>query len=248
MILFPRSISHNARSFRANFSRNKNIYSEVIILKKFLFFLFFISVISYAAAPVRASGDFDSAVFFGDSTTAHMAVRGGIPKSRVWSGPGSTVSFASVNRQKCVCIGNETLTLAEAVRRVKPSVLVITLGVSGGAGVLPKESFCRIYREMILSVKKASPDTKIFVQSILPLSDKSVNYYKKLTKDSVNEANAWIREVCSSLCVPYIDSHSLLTDGNGYLKREYQNDEYMHLTAGAYRVILANIKKSIENN
>ena len=101
---------------------------------------------------------------------------------------------------------------------------------------------------MLLSVKEASPGTKIFVQSILPLSDKSVNYYKKITKEAVLEANRWVREVCASLSVPYIDSHSLLIGENGYLKPQYQNDEYMHLTSGAYSVILSNIKKSIENN
>jgi lysophospholipase L1-like esterase len=127
-------------------------------------------------------------------------------------------------------------------------VLVITLGVSGGAGVLGENDFKSIYREMLLSVKAASPGTKIYVQSILPLSDKSVNYYKKITKEAVLTANSWIREVCASLSVPYIDTHSLLTDNSGYLKKEYQNDEYMHLTGSAYAVILENIKKFIRIN
>jgi lysophospholipase L1-like esterase len=177
-----------------------------------------------------------------------MVSRGGIPSSRVWSGPGSTVKFSGVNSDRCVCIDGSAVTLAEAVSRIKPRILVITLGVSGGAGILPKEKFQSIYRQMLTSVKKASPKTKIYVQSILPLSDKSVKYYKKITKEAINEANTWIREVCASLSVPYIDTHSLLTGENGYLKQEYQNDEYMHLTSSAYKVILANIKKYIENS
>ena len=187
--------------------------------------------------------------FFGDSTTAHMAVRGGVPAGRVWSGEGSTVRFSGVNRKKCVKLPNgELVTLRQAAARVKPRVLVITLGVSGGAGVLGENDFKSVYREMLLSVKAASPDTKIYVQSILPLSDKSVNYYKKITKEAVLTANSWIREVCASLSVPYIDTHSLLTDNSGYLKKEYQNDEYMHLTGSAYAVILENIKKFIRIN
>jgi lysophospholipase L1-like esterase len=43
--------------------------------------------------------------------------------------------------------------------------------------------------------------------------------------------------------IPYVDTHSLLIDPNtGYLKPEYQNDEYMHLTAAAYEVILGNLR------
>jgi hypothetical protein len=98
--------------------------------------------------------------FFGDSTTAHMAVRGGVPTCRVWSGEGSTVRFSGVNREKCVKLQNgELVTLRQAAARVKPRVLVITLGVSGGAGVLGENDFKSIYREMLLSVKAASPDT-----------------------------------------------------------------------------------------
>jgi lysophospholipase L1-like esterase len=48
--------------------------------------------------------------------------------------------------------------------------------------------------------------------------------------------------------VPYIDTHPLLVDESGYLRKEYQNDEYMHLTGSAYAVILENIKRSIKTN
>ena len=187
-------------------------------------------------------------VFFGDSTTAHLAVRGGIPASQVWSGAQSTVKFTDVNTGRCVHLATgEDLTLAQAVEKVRPAVLVITVGVSGGAGVLSEKDFKAIYTQMLQTVRASSPSTKIYVQSILPLSDKSVKYYKKITKESVVEANGWIKEVCASLGVPYINTHDRLTDENGYLKQEYQNDEYMHLTAKAYEVILSNIGKAIAN-
>ena len=219
------------------FRISKIIFSLLLVLA-----LLPITNVSAASAP-------EGVYFFGDSTTAHMAVRGGVPAERVWSGEGSTVRFSSVNRERCVKLPSGALvTLREAVARVKPRALVITLGVSGGVGVLSEADFKSVYRTMLLSVKEASPCTKIYVQSILPLSDKSVNYYKKITKGAVLAANSWVREVCASLSVPYIDTHSLLTDGSGYLKKEYQNDEYMHLTGSAYAVILENINRFIKTN
>ncbi len=187
----------------------------------------------------------DRMTFFGDSTTAHLALRGGIPSERVWSGVNSTVLFETVNAVKCVHLKKENLDLspAEAAAFKKPRILVITVGVSGGAGRLSRESFVGIYRELLLSVRRASPDTKILVQSLLPLSDKSVKHYKRLTKEAVVQANAWVRELCAELQIPYVDTHAKLIDPNtGYLKPEYQNDEYMHLTAQAYEVILANLR------
>ena len=187
----------------------------------------------------------DRMTFFGDSTTAHLALRGGISWDRVWSGVNSTVLFETVNTVKCVHLKRENrdLSLAEAVAFKKPRILVITIGVSGGAGRLSRENFVGIYRELLLSVRKASPETKILVQSLLPLSDKSVNHYKRLTKEAVVQANGWVRELCEELQIPYVDTHAKLIDRNtGYLKPEYQNDEYMHLTAAAYEVILENLR------
>ncbi len=190
----------------------------------------------------------DQVFFFGDSTTAHLALRGGIPRERVWSGIGNTVLFESVNRVKCVHLyrENRDLSLADAAALKQPPILVITIGVSGGAGNLSREKFVAIYRELLLSVQKASPGTRILVQSILPLSDRSVKHYKRLTKEAVVQTNLWIRALCMEMRIPYINSHDLLIDPlSGYLKQEYQNDEYMHLTGEAYRVILEHIRNVI---
>lgn len=113
--------------------------------------------------------------FFGDSTTAHLAVRGGIPRERVWSGQARTVLFETVNKTRCVWLEaeNRNYKIADAAAKVKPPILVITLGVSGGAGRLGEQRFKSIYRELIVSVREASPETHIFVQSILPLSDRT---------------------------------------------------------------------------
>lgn len=215
---------------------------------KYIFLLLLITGIFCNTAPVFAGDIMDSVYFFGDSTTAHLALRGGIPKERVWSGAGNTVKFSSVNREKCVHFENgEDLTLSEAVSKVKPKILVITLGVSGGAGNLSEDDFKSIYKKMLLSVKEASPETYVFVQSVLPLSDKSVKHYKNITKEAVVEANNWIKDVCDELSFPFINTHNLLLADNGYLKPEYQNDEYMHLTKAAYKVILENIGQAIKN-
>ena len=208
--------------------------------------LIFVFLMSFPLKTVADSDDpVERMTFFGDSTTAHLALRGGIPRERVWSGVGSTVLFETVNAVKCVHLQKENrdLSLAEAVALKKPRILVITVGVSGGAGRLSRESFVSIYRELLLSVRKASPETKLLVQSLLPLSDQSVKHYKRLTKEAVVQANGWVRELCAEMRIPYVDTHAKLIDPNtGYLKPEYQNDEYMHLTAQAYEVILANLR------
>ena len=192
----------------------------------------------------------DKIVFFGDSTTAHLKLRGGIPEERVWSGQANTVLFSSVNDTRPVYFAdkNRSVSLAEAVREKRPAIFVITLGVSGGAGTVPEARFKLIYKKMIDTIRRESPDTTIFAQSILPLSDKSPKHFKLLTKESVEEANGWIKQVCDETGICYINTYPLLCGENGYLKKIYQNDEYMHLTRQAYDVILDNVYKTIEEN
>lgn len=179
-----------------------------------------------------------------------MKLRGGIPESRVWSGKANTVLFRTVCEGKPIYFEDEdrAVSLAGAVGERKPKILVITLGVSGGAGFMPEEKFVAVYKEMIKTVRENSPETRIFVQSILPLSDRSVLHYKKLSKEAVKAANEWIRRLCEEENIPYIDTHSLLCDDSGYLKKIYQNDEYMHLTTAAYKIIINNIYESIKNS
>ncbi len=212
-------------------------------------------IFAASAVSVRAVGNAPAfnesdVVFFGDSTTAHMKLRGGIPAERVWSGKANTVLFRTVCEGKPIYFEDEerAVSLAEAVREKQPKILVITLGVSGGAGFMPKEKFISVYENIIAAVRENSPDTRLFVQSILPLSDKSVRHYDRLSKQAVTEANDWIRQVCEENGVSYIDTHRLLTDSDGYLKKIYQNDEYMHLTSAAYKVIIENIYSFISNS
>lgn len=216
-------------------------------MKKILMYAVTAAMVFAAFAMGMAALGKDDVYFFGDSTTAHLAVRGGIPRERVWSGQARTVLFETVNKTRCVYFDkeNRNYKIAEAAAKVKPPILVITIGVSGGAGRLSKERFTEIYGELLDSVSEASPETKIFVQSVLPLSDRSVSEYRLLTKDAVLRANEWIKALCAERGICYIDTHPLLLDTNGYLKKIYQNDGRMHLTKAAYSVILDNIYKCI---
>lgn len=222
--------------------------------KIFRFSAVFLILTALIAGAFYVSGENgfneNDVIFFGDSTTAHMKLRGGIPESRVWSGKANTVLFRTVCEGKPIYFEDEgrAVSLAGAVGERKPKILVITLGVSGGAGFMPEEKFVAVYKEMIKTVRENSPETRIFVQSILPLSDRSVLHYKKLSKEAVKAANEWIRRLCEEENIPYIDTHSLLCDDSGYLKKIYQSDEYMHLTTAAYKIIINNIYESIKNS
>ena len=90
--------------------------------KVFRFLAVFLILTAFAAGAFRISGENgfneNDVIFFGDSTTAHMKLRGGIPESRVWSGKANTVLFRTVCEGKLIYLEDEdrAVSLAEAVR------------------------------------------------------------------------------------------------------------------------------------
>ena len=63
----------------------------------------------------------------------------------------------------------EELSIADAVARAKPEILVITLGVNG-VSFMDEAWFTRDYTALVQMVQAASPNTKIILNSIYPVA------------------------------------------------------------------------------
>ena len=187
----------------------------------------------------------DSMIFLGDSNTAHMrsfgVLSGGKSTKQVWTPVSSTLALDSQITSKKIVYPetDEQITIAEAARRAKPKYLVISLGTNG-LSYLDKEQFKYCYTKLLNAIKEASPDTKIIIQSIYPVTD----WYKNLKNEKINEANGWLIEIATEAKVKYIDTASVLKNSNGALKEtfnSYHNDGY-HINAEAYEKILDYIR------
>ena len=139
--------------------------------------------------------------FLGDSTTYGMlpyeALPGGKENKQVWKGAvGNTITFLYVETVKILYPETgEELTIKEAARKAQPEYLVITLGVTGGVSQnLSEEDFKRLYRTVVDGILEVSPDTKIILQSILPVT--KVNQYEKtITNDKITRFNGWVADL-----------------------------------------------------
>ena len=93
--------------------------------------IFAASAICVCAAENVSPLSENDIVFFGDSTTAHMKLRGGIPAERVWSGKANTVLFRTVCEGKPIYFEDEerAVSLAEAVREKQPKIPYIMISL-----------------------------------------------------------------------------------------------------------------------
>lgn len=198
----------------------------------------------------------DSLTFLGDSTTHGMKSYGvlsdGSSTKQVWYGEvGNTITFSYVNTVKIIRSSADTpMLIADAAGLYKPERLYITLGVTGGVSTnLPEEGFKEIYKMLIESILKKSPDTKIVLQSIYPVT-KNIDpqYGKIINNEKIATANSWILDICEELyksgkSVYYLDTYSVLVNEEGYLPENYSNGDGLHLSPAGYAVVLSNIRK-----
>lgn len=118
----------------------------------------------------------------------------------------------------------------------QPKKLFIMGGVNDISHDVSGDSIARAMEKLIVMVKKGSPRTKIYLQSMLPFNNEVREW--KLLKDRehvVVEGNKALEEVAKRQGVTWINLYPLMVDGNGRLKREFTNDG-LHLMGPAYAV------------
>ncbi len=168
-------------------------------------------------------------VFLGDSRTyglkAFAMLEGGENTSKVWTPKNGTMSIWDMQYQKILFPKTQKeITCAEAAAAIHPEILVISLGFNGFE-MVEKEYFVSEYTKLVASIKQASPDTKIILQSMFPVC----RSYTYASNESIKKGNEWILTVAQNTGCYYLNTAEILQDSNGFLVEEYSTDG-CHLT------------------
>ncbi len=183
-------------------------------------------------------------VFLGDRTiyplnnTLH-------PNSYViWSGENETLTL-DYNISKTPIIdsnNNRHSSIAEAVKSYAPEYMVITVGLDNGVGYCTKENFKNYYSELIDSIKENSPDTRIILQSVFPVSRAIEKTTPTLSIKKIVQANQWVAELCNEKNLRYLDTFTVLADKKGHLDPQYDSGDGITLNKAGYEKVLNYIK------
>ena len=189
----------------------------------------------------------DSIIFLGDSTTYHMINRAvltdGKQTKQVWSGASGSLTLDSmIHKTTIVYPKTDTeMTIAEAVALEKPKYMVITLGVNGIA-YANETQFKAYYGKLIDAIQDASPETKIILQSIFPVSEAYDQKGGKLCNANIDVANGWVMQLAAEQGCKYLDTATVLKNDNGTMIAAYDAGDGIHMTADGYKAILQYIR------
>lgn len=191
--------------------------------------------------------------FFGESTTAHLALRGGIDATHVWSNDSGTMKLDSgiLSRTLTDPVTHRSSTVSEAIAERKPEILVLSFGLNGVMNFSEHpEIYLRNYRKLIDAVRKASPGTRILIQSVYPVAELSHQSDWRFSvspaeiNQKLNGLNQCLREFCEAdPGLSYLDTAAVLRDADGFLRADFTTDG-IHLTEAAYSEILRVLRES----
>lgn len=127
-------------------------------------------------------------------------------------------------------VSEGVLNRIDEVSRHQPSKVFICIGTNDLAKGIAMDTIILNYKKILDSLKRDSPETKIFVQSVLPVG-KKVLFGHNNTKITV--LNLKLRKLCIEENLPFIDLQPVFADADGYLREEFTNDN-LHLLGSAY--------------
>ena len=100
--------------------------------------------------------------------------------------------------------------------------------------------------QTLTRIQKESPETKVYLQSLLPINE-SFNRYKRLTNKTyqIPEINARLEALAKEKKITFIDLFPLFVEkGTNVLRKELTNDG-LHLNDKGYEIWVNAIKKKM---
>lgn len=137
---------------------------------------------------------------------------------------------------------DRVLNRLEEVVNSKPKKIFLMVGIndliSSGESV---QNISKSYRSILLNIQAETPNTKVFIQSVLPVNNNSRFW---VDNGKVLELNLCLTKLAHEFSFQYIDLFSHLSNSQGQLDTRYTEDG-VHLNGQAYLVWKEVIKEYV---
>lgn len=136
----------------------------------------------------------------------------------------------------------------EEVTRSKPTKIFLMIGINDLAQDMYADKVFQNICNIVSNITKASPSTKVYIQSILPVNPSFSKFSNHVCKtNEVMDINQKLNRWCAENSIKFIDLfHSFTEDKTNYLNPDFTNDG-LHLTAIGYlkwaEIISSNIEE-----
>lgn len=117
-----------------------------------------------------------------------------------------------------------------------PSKIFLLIGINDISHGKTAEQIAEEYEGLVKDIRAASPETTLYVQSIMPINNDFGRYKNLKGKEkTITEVNSRLREIANANGAVYVDLWPVLADSStGKLRRQFTNDG-LHLLGKGYK-------------
>ena len=146
-------------------------------------------------------------------------------------------------------IGDNTVGMTERLRQITPyhpRAIFLMAGINDMVGNTTYEQVANRVITLIEAIRSQSPQTTLFVQSILPINE-SNGRWKTLAgrTDDIPFANMLIKAYCETHDITFVNIFPRMVRGHSNVLRAELTNDGLHLTDQGYRVWAFELKKYI---
>ena len=195
------------------------------------------------SAPVLPPGDYDLAffandLFIGDSIMTGLSGYGFLPAENVFAKIG--LSLYTISNTEI-----EGRTVYKKAKEMNPPRIYIMLGSNEIGGSSGTEMISRM-APFVNELKSSAADSEIIIMTIPPVTaDHERSHAENMP--SINEYNTLLKSFALENGYTLIDICEALKDSTGYMAEIYAEQDGMHFLGAAYKAMLSNIQKTIDN-
>lgn len=159
-------------------------------------------------------GDYSDAAFIGDSRTEALKTYGLLKNATYYTYKGLKVD--TVFTEACIDEGGTKMTVMDAISLHQYNRIYISLGVNE-LGWVSTDIFIEDYGKIIDTLKETQPNATIYVQAILPVSQKKSEQDKIYNNPRINEFNTLLEQMAADKGVVYLPVNTAVMDETGSL-------------------------------
>lgn len=145
-------------------------------------------------------------------------------------------------------IGDDIPGLQDRLHQIlpgRPARLFLLIGVNDLSHQLPADTIVAGIRGLVERIRRESPDTRLYLQSLLPINE-SFNRYRLLTgkTDTIPVINAALQQLAEEQGIPFINLFPLFTEPGTHRLRPDLTTDGLHLNEEGYRIWAKELKRA----
>ncbi len=146
-------------------------------------------------------------------------------------------------------IGDEVMGVYDRLHQIlpeHPEKLFLLIGINDVSHDLTADSIANMINMTVERIRQESPDTKLYLQSLLPINE-SFGRYKKLAgkTDMIPNINSKLEKIAKENKVTFINLFPLFANKEGKVLRSELTADGLHLNENGYKIWVKELKKHL---